>query len=140
MPGGTLVCKTVLGQHQHQAPRLLQNNIPSSIERKRQQRLVPAVAREVRVTAAGRHGRGAAQVPGRGRPQQEETAAANIGLERNYVSCCPPHKYLFDDVPNVRYMIHDNVLHISHILELTLPMNSKRPWKKSLTTEYARKM
>ena len=75
-----------------QAPRLLQNNIPSSTERKRQQRLAAAVAREVRVRAGGRHGRGAAQVPGRGRAQQEETAAANIGLERNYVSCWPPHK------------------------------------------------
>ena len=31
-----------------QAPRLLQNNIPSSTERKRQQRLAAAVAREVR--------------------------------------------------------------------------------------------
>ena len=50
------------------------------------------MAREVRVRAGGRHGRGAAQVPGRGRAQQEETAAANIGLERNYVSCWPPHK------------------------------------------------
>ena len=53
------------------------------------------MAREVRVRAGGRHGRGAAQVPGRGRAQQEETAAANIGLERNYVSCCPPHKLMF---------------------------------------------
>ena len=52
------------------------------------------MAREVRVRAGGRHGRGAAQVPGRGRAQQEETAAANIGLERNYVSCCPPHKQM----------------------------------------------
>ena len=53
------------------------------------------MAREVRVRAGGRHGRGAAQVPGRGRAQQEETAAANIGLERNYVSCCPRHKLMF---------------------------------------------
>ena len=53
------------------------------------------MAREVRVRAGGRHGRGAAQVPGRGRAQQEETAAANIGLERNYVSCCPPLKEMF---------------------------------------------
>ena len=94
--GGTLVFKTVLGQRQPSpGSRLLQNNIPSSTERKRQQRLAAAVAREVRVRAGGRHGRGAAQVPGRGRAQQEETAAANIGLERNYVSCWPPHKLMF---------------------------------------------